>query len=629
MHKRIGRLSTFVIVFSIFSTAVAAVPEIEVVYPKEDSDITAVDSTFIFGSVTPGSVLLINGEQAKVHKDGGFIAFLPIRPGRFAFELIAVQMSDTAFLTRTVNVPEPAASFGYDSLIIVETDLPLGNLALAAGDILNVSFQATPGCIAYFSIPGYIDSVPMAEMPPAIQPYWGESVFGVGAVPESLKIKGYYSGFIEIERESMADSSRICYYLEAPDTSDFLYRLLSVPIVKFDFESLSLLKLQEKSRIDSSSYFVRINPDEFPRVVQFTDSVQIMRVGPKRGYLSIFQPEGVTAFAIGREGEWLKLKLSQTQYGWVEEKSIKFLDKGRPPPSSYLSSVRTYSSLSWLTVELPLSTKHPYRIEEENSHSVKIYIYGVTSDTDWIRYDFEERNLELVTWSQIEPYLYCLKFDFKHSIWGYDCFYEGNVLKFSIRKQPQDIGRLWNKVIVIDPGHSLDPGAIGPTGLTEAKANLEIALALKEELQKKGAQVVMTREDMSDLPLYDRPKIAVSYGADLFISIHNNALPDGVNPFENNGLSTYYYHPHSIELARSIQAEMLKDIGLNDYGLYYGNLAVNRPTQYPAVLIECAFIILPEQEALLKSEKFQKKIGRSIRKGIEKFLKEYERKTRE
>lgn len=148
---------------------------------------------------------------------------------------------------------------------------------------------------------------------------------------------------------------------------------------------------------------------------------------------------------------------------------------------------------------------------------------------------------------------------------------------------------------------------------------------MRKELEKKGVEVIMTREDMSDLPLYDRPKIARAADADLFISIHNNALPDGVNPFENNGVSTYYYHPHSIELARSIQSELLKGTDLNDYGLYHGNLAVNRPTQYPAVLVECAFIILPEHEAMLKTEKFQKKVARSIRKGIEKFLKEYDR----
>jgi len=108
------------------------------------------------------------------------------------------------------------------------------------------------------------------------------------------------------------------------------------------------------------------------------------------------------------------------------------------------------------------------------------------------------------------------------------------------------------------------------------------------------------------------------------VSIHNNALPDGVNPFTNNGVSTYYYHPHSIELARSIQSEMIKATGLPDHGLFYGNLAVNRPTQYPAVLVECAFMMIPEQEAMLKTDRFRRKVAWAIVNGIAEFLKGYD-----
>ena len=109
----------------------------------------------------------------------------------------------------------------------------------------------------------------------------------------------------------------------------------------------------------------------------------------------------------------------------------------------------------------------------------------------------------------------------------------------------------------------------------------------------------------------------------MFLSIHNNALPDGVNPFENNGVSTYYYHPHSIDLARYILSELIQATRLRDHGLYHGNLAVNRPTQYPAVLIECAFMLIPEQEANLRTDKFRQTVAKAIVKGVEQFLKDY------
>jgi len=264
---------------------------------------------------------------------------------------------------------------------------------------------------------------------------------------------------------------------------------------------------------------------------------------------------------------------------------------------------------------------------EDDRRTIKLQLFGVTSDTDWIRYDFADDLVDLVTWSQPEEGLYELKIMLTQDIWGYDTYYEGNTLYFQLNRPPERVDRLKGKTIVIDPGHSKDPGAIGPTGYTEAEANLSIALELRRALQSKGAQVIMTRADTSDVPLYDRPTIAKLNDADLFISIHNNALPDGVNPFITNGTSAYYYNIHSINLARTIHDEMLKATGLKDHGLFQGNLAVLRPTQYPAVLVECAFMLLPEQEANLKTGQFQRKIAKAVSKGIEKFLKQYARQN--
>jgi N-acetylmuramoyl-L-alanine amidase len=106
------------------------------------------------------------------------------------------------------------------------------------------------------------------------------------------------------------------------------------------------------------------------------------------------------------------------------------------------------------------------------------------------------------------------------------------------------------------------------------------------------------------------------------VSIHNNALPDGVNPFRNWGTSVYYYHPQSLLLAQSIHRRLLKALKLWDFGLFYDNLALCRPTQMPAVLVEPTFIMHPEEEALLRDPKFQNKIARAIVKGIEDFFKQ-------
>ncbi len=615
------------------TSAVAQSPQIDIVYPKKNATINAVDSTFILGSVSPFYNLFINNIPVPVHQNGGFLAFLPIKPGNFEFNIEAVLSFDTRFLSLVwedsarliwpVQVPLPRESFDYDSLQIVDLKDSSFSQILAAGDRLIVEFQATPSCLAWFSISGLIDSVPMAEIAPQSQAYWGETVFGVGAVPDSLKIEGNYRGYYDIGYDQLPDSTRIQYFLKGPEKKDIYNLLLDTPAELLDFDYLKLLKSCDKTIVDSSSYYININPDSYPRMVELIDSVSIIRVGPRRGYLSIFQPKGVKALAVGREADWIKLKLSQTQFGWIQSRSVRFLDAGNLPEKSYVRAIRTFSDSEQHLIEIPLSEKHPFQLEEQDRYSARLRIYGANSDTDWIRYDFEDDNINYIRWSQPEPDIYQLDFHFKAPIWGYDIYYEGNILKCLFNKLPEYVNKLRNKKIVIDPGHSPDPGAIGPTRLTEAAANLNIALQLKRELEKKGAIVIMTREDMSALPLYDRPKIANAINADLFISIHNNALPDGIDPYENNGVSTYYYHLHSLDLAKTIQRELIKGTGFNNYGLYHGNFAVNRPTQYPAVLVECAFIILPEHEALLKTKKFQKKVARSIRKGIERFFEEF------
>ena len=622
--------------------------EIVIVYPKPDQQISAVDSTFILGHVPPkrgdwSYRLQINEQVVDVHSDGGFIAFLPIKPGAFTFQLDAfLEEKDRDYQSRIkspfsprlppysvrlsrkliVFVPEPLPTLDADTLVIAgDYKPPRGSLELRARDRLAVAFRGTPNCRAWFSIEGIVDSMPMSEYPPRLQPYWGEAVFGAGAVPDSLKIRGVYSGFYDVPDTARIDTAQILYHLAPPSRETVVAEwLMHVSALELHRH---LLWMQAGAVKKPSSYRVSFNNPSYPFTVRFADSVQIVRHGPRKGYLSIFQPEGVEALAVSAEGDWYRLQLSQTQFGWVARQSVQALAKGILPPQSYLRSIRTYATADHVRAEFPLAGKHPFRVIEDNRRTIRVQLFGVTTDTDWIRYDFSDSLIDLATWSQPEPGLYELKLRLTSDLWGYDSYYAGNTFVLRLNRAPVDVTRIRGKTIVIDPGHSGDPGAIGPTGYTEAQANLELALVLKKELRRRGAEVIMTRQDDRHVDLYDRPAIARANEADLFVSVHNNALPDGVNPFTNNGSSTYYYHLHSMDLARSIQGELLKATGLDDYGLFHGNLAVNRPTQYPAVLVECAFMILPEQEALLKTGKFRKKVAKGIAAGIERFLKEY------
>ncbi len=618
-------------------------PGITIIYPKPGQTVGAVDSTFVLGHLAEGLsgeldeyYVTVNGGSAfPVHRDGGWIAFVPVMPGEFTFTVDAfpihrepvdsgVTAAPVASGSVSVVIPQPLPPLRHDSVqILGDFQPPQGNLSLRAGDILAVSFRGTPGLSAWFSISGVADSVPMSEGEPRPQAYWGESVFGAGAIPDSLLMRGIYWGFLTVPESARVVDSPIMYRLGLSEDALRTMRLLTGGAITGTIGDSTFFGLRPLvSR--QSAYRVSMNDPDFPFTVRFVDSVQIVRHEPRRGYFSIFQPAGVEALAVGAEGDWYRLQLSETQYAWAAKSSVERRPPGILPPKSYVRVIRTYAQEDHARVEFALSGQHVFQVFEESATRIRVRLFGVTSDTDWIRYDARDSLIEHITWNQPEPGCYEAVVTTSRPIWGYDTYYEGTRFYLQINRAPENLPFVEGKRIVIDPGHSADPGSVGPTGLTEAEANLGIALVLEELLEHRGAEVIMTRIDASHVALYDRPAIAKLADADLFVSIHNNALPDGVNPFANHGTSTYYYHPHSLALGRAIHRRMVDATGLPDHGFYHGNLAVNRPTQYPAVLVECAFMILPEQEAMLKTKSFRIEVARAIAAGIDDFLKEYE-----
>jgi N-acetylmuramoyl-L-alanine amidase len=156
--------------------------------------------------------------------------------------------------------------------------------------------------------------------------------------------------------------------------------------------------------------------------------------------------------------------------------------------------------------------------------------------------------------------------------------------------------------------------------LYEADAVLEVGLKLRDLLTQRGANVVMTRTTPDPVDLGLRPIISRRANAHAFVSIHLNAFPDGVNPFLNNGTLTLYFWPQSIPLGTATQAALLSGLGLRDNGTKYQNLAVARGTWMPSVLTEGAFVIMPDQEAALRTPIYQEAYANAILRGLEAYF---------
>ncbi len=601
-----------VLVFCAASAVAQEKPRIEVIYPKAKQRIAAVDSMFIFGNVTPESKLRINGIDVKVYPDGAFLGWLAVRSGSFVFRLEASLKGQSATLEVPIDVPQPyEIPEGLGPAIVKGYMSPSNDIMLMEGDLFNTSFRGTPGMFGYFKLSSDADLYRMTETPPTQQSYWADALWGSGEYPESLLVRGVYTGCEVLTDKHVSDSNKIDYYL--------CRKLLKKLGTKDKTFKQQLADCGCVNRSNDAA--VAVMPASKVVIGELIDSVQTIRTGPRKGYLAVYQPKGIRLRITGKYNDHYRARLLTDVDGWVPDSSVKILPVGTQLPSGDVSLIRTRKVDRGVLVTFNLGAKVPYRVEEDPvENEVCVDIFNATSSIDFIRYDTNDSLINRIEWSQPQVGLLRLTIDLNQTLWGYDCYYEGTRFNLKLRNRPHFEEKLKGLKFVIDPGHSPDPGAVGPTGYAEKDANLAIALDVAEQLRDRKATVYMTRNGDTGIALYDRPKLAYRYSPDFYISIHNNALPDGINPFYNSGSSTYYYEPQSHDLAKCVQARLVKATGLTDIGLYNGNFAVVRPTGYLAILVECAFMMIPEQEMDLKDPAFQKKTAEAIVEGVMDFV---------
>ena len=227
--------------------------------------------------------------------------------------------------------------------------------------------------------------------------------------------------------------------------------------------------------------------------------------------------------------------------------------------------------------------------------------------------------------------------------------------------------------LVIDAGHGgHDAGACGKYG-KEKNINLNVALAFGKLVENNcpDVKVVYTRKKDVFIPLQRRADIANSNKADLFISIHTNALPGGkiaygsetytlgiaraaanlevakrensVITYESDYKTTYEgfdpskaesyvifefmqdrYMKQSVELARQIQKNYAA-AGRQNKGVHQAGFLVLRNTTMPAVLTELGFISTPQEENYLTSDRGVRELSRSIYNGFIAYRRQHDK----
>lgn len=189
-----------------------------------------------------------------------------------------------------------------------------------------------------------------------------------------------------------------------------------------------------------------------------------------------------------------------------------------------------------------------------------------------------------------------------------------------------------NLCVVIDAGHGgKDPGAVyknenGEIQLAEKDVNLTIANKVYDILKAEGINVKYTRNTDKFLELKEITDIANGYDADLFVSVHINAMensPDisGMMVLYNGDATGSKYGINSKEVAVNIDKKIAAAVDIKDRGIVSRpGLWVLRKTNMPAVLIECAFISNEGDRAIMTDENALNAYARSISDGIKQSL---------
>jgi len=176
-------------------------------------------------------------------------------------------------------------------------------------------------------------------------------------------------------------------------------------------------------------------------------------------------------------------------------------------------------------------------------------------------------------------------------------------------------------LVVIDPGHGgPDPGAIGIQGLRETDVVLDVALQTARLLQSRGVQVLLTRTSDVDVDLPPRVELANRSQADLFVSLHANALT--MERPEVNGIETFYYEGGlSYGLANALQQSLMAiSPGTPDRGARPGRFFVIRRTVMPSVLTEMGFVTGEIDAPRLASRPYRRQLAQALAAGILSFL---------
>lgn len=566
----LGSLFGFVLTSSFLVQPAIAQSSLFISYPSNNHETTS-DRIFLIGTAPPTGEVTVNGDVISRSSQGHFAPSFPLEMGENRF-VIRHENQETVITVRRVTetVPTPnGAEFAKGSL------MPNVDIARMPGE--TVCFSAVAPENANVAVRVGDRVISLLPDPNDVTLPANNSVLTGQNDPQPRTIAGRYEG---------------CTQFSQPGS-------FGAPQFELQWNG------QTATQAGTGDITI-LDRDRFT-VAEVTTDGAIARTGPSTDYSRLTPlPLGTQASVTGREGDWLRL-----DYGaWIRTEEAQTTESGSPPRST-IRSIRSDRDPNWTRVYFPLQVPVPVEVQQKND-TLTLTLHNTTAQTDFIAFG-NNPFISAMDWEQVDANRVQYRFQFAQpQQWGYTLDYEGTTLVLSLRHPPQ-VGpsSLAGTTIVIDPGHGgpEDLGARGPDGYPEKDVALRVSQLLRDELERRGATVVMTRDTDIELWLYERTDIIAQNEPTIALSVHYNALPDSGDAENTAGVGMFWYHPQSRDLAEYLHDRLVSDLNRPSYGVFWANFALARPTIAPSVLLELGFAINPEEYEWIRDPRSQQELA--------------------
>jgi N-acetylmuramoyl-L-alanine amidase len=612
---------------------------IQLIYPKLEQEIYE-DSSLLMGCVIdapPNTYLELSFQDQQVPvstriplSSQGFFAWkIPIHAGMNPMELALRQSSATPPKAQLLFALHGATPWSVlPSLPLAlheETLLPETDVWLRDGDSFTVACSASRDAQVFLDIPGFL----LHPLP----------IFSASHNNSSTP------GFVDTREPIFAqlhwNSTRIPmegYYSGKFSTAEILY---AAGITHFHREYLDLplvLQLRHGEHVLKHPLNAKLSLITHGRSATVSQDRAVTRTAPENGARLTPQRLHTQVWIDGLKQGWARVRLSQHEAFYLPLEALTFLAT-KPQGTQELTGSQSLvsihskrlsdfsSEVTLIFSPLPGPEGHacPIQIEVVPSaemNRLQVRLYGVCSRCDFIHYPPDDGVVRQIHWRPVADDVLELWIDLHHAISGYDYAWENGQWRFKVKVPPH---RLEEVRVLIDPGHGgTETGSTGLNGLPEKTLNLTVSQLLQKALLEVGfRQVTLTRDTDDTLSLQDRGQQAIETVADLVLSIHHNALPDGRDPLQVEGASCFYYQPFAKTMAEALLNGLTERrhfrFDVPNYGLFYDSLAMTRIHQATAVLVEVGFFTNPDEFERLINPDFQQEISLRLASALRNY----------